>query len=225
MALAWKKLGARGGLPRAPNNTKYPNSAVHGEACWEFTAEVLILYHSTTIQVGYEAVVHAGACRQSARIEATARGSGDLRLSSMVVGRRWMGTACGRGTGPWCGFVSCAPSFPKSHMFELKMAMKWGGIIPSTSSLAPSSCSERARPRAPALSRPAPAPARPGPEPVSNAKAPIPNVKGSEAESKLEAQERKRKEKAAAKAERAARHHGGASSTAVIPNAAVAVKC
>ena len=31
--------------------------------------QVLILYHSTTIQVGYEAVVHCQAIRQSARIE------------------------------------------------------------------------------------------------------------------------------------------------------------
>jgi len=37
-------------------------------ACWEFDAEVLVLYHSTTIQVGYEAVVHCHAVRQSARI-------------------------------------------------------------------------------------------------------------------------------------------------------------
>merc|ERR1712057_114357 len=39
------------------------------KACWEFSAEVLILYHSTTIQNGYEAVIHCNAVRQTARIE------------------------------------------------------------------------------------------------------------------------------------------------------------
>ncbi|THD24574.1 GTP-binding protein 1 [Fasciola hepatica] len=37
-------------------------------ACLEFTAEVLILHHPTTISVGYQAMVHAGPVRQTATI-------------------------------------------------------------------------------------------------------------------------------------------------------------
>eukprot|EP00164_Ancoracysta_twista_P003930 GFYU01005268.1.p1 GENE.GFYU01005268.1~~GFYU01005268.1.p1 ORF type:complete len:608 (+),score=145.32 GFYU01005268.1:107-1930(+) len=38
------------------------------KACWEFEAEILILYHSTTIGLRYQAVVHCGNVRQSAMI-------------------------------------------------------------------------------------------------------------------------------------------------------------
>jgi len=37
-------------------------------ACREFEAEVLVLYHQTTIQKNYEAVVHCGTSQQCARI-------------------------------------------------------------------------------------------------------------------------------------------------------------
>ena len=40
-----------------------------GPAAWALLWQVLVLYHSTTIQVGYEAVVHCLAVRQTARIE------------------------------------------------------------------------------------------------------------------------------------------------------------
>lgn len=36
--------------------------------CWEFEAELLILFHSTTIHKGYEAVVHCRTVKQTARI-------------------------------------------------------------------------------------------------------------------------------------------------------------
>jgi len=42
--------------------------AVKPVASREFEAEVLVLYHSTTIQRGYEAVVHCGTTQQCARI-------------------------------------------------------------------------------------------------------------------------------------------------------------
>jgi GTPase len=35
---------------------------------WEWEAEVLIITHSTTITRNYEAVVHCGATRQTAKI-------------------------------------------------------------------------------------------------------------------------------------------------------------
>lgn len=38
--------------------------------CMRFEAEVLVLYHSTTIVTGYECVVHCNAVRQSARVVA-----------------------------------------------------------------------------------------------------------------------------------------------------------
>jgi len=37
-------------------------------SCMEFDAEVVVLYHSTTMTVGYEAVVHCGAVHQAARL-------------------------------------------------------------------------------------------------------------------------------------------------------------
>lgn len=40
----------------------------HPAACYEFDADVVVLYHSTTLCVGYEAVVHCGAVHQTARI-------------------------------------------------------------------------------------------------------------------------------------------------------------
>jgi GTPase len=38
------------------------------KATWEFTASVIILYHSTTIQPNYQSVVHCKCVRQSAKI-------------------------------------------------------------------------------------------------------------------------------------------------------------
>ena len=38
-------------------------------ACYEFEAEVVVLYHSTTIQTNYQPVVHCRTVRQSAKIE------------------------------------------------------------------------------------------------------------------------------------------------------------
>jgi len=38
----------------------------HG--CWEFDADVLIITHSTTIMKNYEAVIHCGCTRQTAKI-------------------------------------------------------------------------------------------------------------------------------------------------------------
>eukprot|EP00732_Lithocolla_globosa_P003253 Lithocolla_globosa_v1_NODE_2518_length_1966_cov_27.742543.p1 type:complete len:566 gc:universal NODE_2518_length_1966_cov_27.742543:236-1933(+) len=38
------------------------------QACWEFDAEILILYHSTTITARYQAMMHCGNVRQTAGI-------------------------------------------------------------------------------------------------------------------------------------------------------------
>lgn len=37
-------------------------------ATWQFVAEIRILFHSTTIQVNYQPVVHCGTVRQAAKI-------------------------------------------------------------------------------------------------------------------------------------------------------------
>ncbi len=37
-------------------------------ACREFEAEILVLYHSTTISTNYQAVVHCGVAQQTARV-------------------------------------------------------------------------------------------------------------------------------------------------------------
>lgn len=41
---------------------------IHPVASMEFEAEVVVLYHSTTITLGYESVVHCGALQQTARM-------------------------------------------------------------------------------------------------------------------------------------------------------------
>lgn len=40
----------------------------HPKAVWEFTAEVLVLYHSTTISTNYQPVIHCMCVRQCAKI-------------------------------------------------------------------------------------------------------------------------------------------------------------
>lgn len=37
-------------------------------ASWEFEAEILVLYHSSTIAIRYQAMVHCGSVRQAARV-------------------------------------------------------------------------------------------------------------------------------------------------------------
>jgi len=44
------------------------DSTAKPRAAWEFEAEVLVLYHSTTIQVNYQPVVHCVTIRQTAKI-------------------------------------------------------------------------------------------------------------------------------------------------------------
>jgi hypothetical protein len=39
------------------------------KACWQFEAEIRVLYHSTTIASNYEPVVHTPTARQAARIQ------------------------------------------------------------------------------------------------------------------------------------------------------------
>ena len=49
------------------------DAAANVVAYWEFEAEVVILYHSTTISNNYEPVIHSSTVRQSARIQLTDR--------------------------------------------------------------------------------------------------------------------------------------------------------
>jgi GTPase len=44
------------------------DAALMPKPCWAFEAEVSVLHHSSTIKAGYEAVLHCGVIRQSARI-------------------------------------------------------------------------------------------------------------------------------------------------------------
>ena len=37
-------------------------------ACWEFSADIMVLHHPTTISVRYQAMVHCGPIRQTASI-------------------------------------------------------------------------------------------------------------------------------------------------------------
>ncbi|XP_055331213.1 GTP-binding protein 1-like [Paramacrobiotus metropolitanus] len=42
--------------------------AMDPKACWEFETEMLILHHPSTLQSGYQAMVHTGSCRQTIKI-------------------------------------------------------------------------------------------------------------------------------------------------------------
>eukprot|EP00871_Galdieria_phlegrea_P002614 jgi/Galph1/3353/GphlegSOOS_G2044.1 len=44
------------------------DSGIRPGAVWEFYAEVMILYHSSTIRVNYQAVIHCAAIRQAAKV-------------------------------------------------------------------------------------------------------------------------------------------------------------
>ena len=41
---------------------------VSSKTTWNFTADILVLYHSTTLSANYQPVVHIGAVRQAAKI-------------------------------------------------------------------------------------------------------------------------------------------------------------
>ncbi len=56
-------------------------------AIWEFTAEVLVLHHSTTLAVGYSPVLHVGVCSQSAAVTAMA-GMDGAPLAALRTGDR-----------------------------------------------------------------------------------------------------------------------------------------
>jgi GTPase len=64
-ALALKKIkrsSIRSGMVLLDGSVQSPRVS------WEFTAEVIILYHGTTIREGYQPVLHCNCIRQSARI-------------------------------------------------------------------------------------------------------------------------------------------------------------
>ncbi|OQV25802.1 GTP-binding protein 1 [Hypsibius exemplaris] len=42
--------------------------SLNPKACWEFETEMLILHHPSTLQCGYQAMVHTGSCRQTIKI-------------------------------------------------------------------------------------------------------------------------------------------------------------
>jgi GTPase len=37
-------------------------------SCWEFSADIMVLHHPTTIAARYQAMVHCGSIRQTASI-------------------------------------------------------------------------------------------------------------------------------------------------------------
>jgi GTPase len=51
---------------------------------WEFKAEIKILYHTTTIQVGYQPVIHVGSVKQSATIQSI-EGDNVLRTGGKAI--------------------------------------------------------------------------------------------------------------------------------------------
>ncbi|KAJ3027849.1 Short integuments 2, mitochondrial, partial [Rhizophlyctis rosea] len=53
-----------------------PTSELEAASVWEFDAEVVVLYHSTTIGARYQAMVHCGCVRQTAKILRLGRGEG-----------------------------------------------------------------------------------------------------------------------------------------------------
>jgi hypothetical protein len=57
-------------------------------ACWEFTAEILVLNHPSKVRVNYQPVVHIGAVRQTARI---------LGISAMTETAGSVGEGVGNG--------------------------------------------------------------------------------------------------------------------------------
>ena len=44
--------------------------ALAPRAYWEFSAEVLVLHHSTTLMPGYTPIMHIGCCSQAAEVKA-----------------------------------------------------------------------------------------------------------------------------------------------------------
>lgn len=63
-AIALKKIkrqGLRKGMVLVDQSLK-------PRACREFVAEILVLYHSTTISTCYQAVVHCGVAQQTAKV-------------------------------------------------------------------------------------------------------------------------------------------------------------
>lgn len=44
------------------------DSSLNPEPVWEFESEILVLHHSSTITVGYQAVMHCGVVRQTVKI-------------------------------------------------------------------------------------------------------------------------------------------------------------
>jgi len=46
------------------------DAALKPKACREFEAEVLVLYHSTTISINYQAVIHCGVAQQTGKLVA-----------------------------------------------------------------------------------------------------------------------------------------------------------
>ena len=57
--------------------------AISPSSCFEFTADLVVLYHSTTITVGYEAVVHCGGVQQAAKL--VSMGSERLRTGDRAT--------------------------------------------------------------------------------------------------------------------------------------------
>jgi GTPase len=108
-AFAIRPKGGRGGGgvgPLASDKKKHRSwarkgmrlvdPALHPASAWEFTAEVLVLHHQTTLCVGYSPVVHAGAVVQAAKVTSIASAADGARLEAIRTGDRAVITA------RWC---------------------------------------------------------------------------------------------------------------------------
>lgn len=62
-----------------------PENPPQFKACFEFTAEVIILFHSTTISHRYKAMLHCGVVRQSVAIVKMIKSGGDATVSTTTA--------------------------------------------------------------------------------------------------------------------------------------------
>jgi GTPase len=63
------------------------------EASWEFSAEILVLHHSTTLSTGYAPVMHIGVCSQSAQVTSIVSMADGKDLPALRTGDRALVTA------------------------------------------------------------------------------------------------------------------------------------
>ena len=73
-------------LYKAPTDKTEGEKVMEAAAVWEFDAEVVVLYHSTTIGARYQAMVHCGCVRQTAKILRLGKGEGRVKSLEEAIG-------------------------------------------------------------------------------------------------------------------------------------------